>query len=499
MAKILIVGGGVAGLSAGIYAQFNGHQAVIYEQHRVPGGNLTGWQRGEYHIDNCIHWLTGTNPNTNAYKMWRELGVLGDTEIMKLDSLYTCDYKGKRLSMHRDLNRIKEEMLLTSPDDKAEILKFIKAVEILQYICDIGGKSHDKGCGIGFYFRHLPILVRYHRLSTGDLAKKFKHPALQDFISCFLGKDFAASALLFVFAHFTGENGDIPRGSSYAMAQRMAHRFTALGGELVTGTSVTKIERIGSYATSALLSNGEHVTFDYAIITADPRIAFSSLLDVPMPKQLALEYDDKRLLRFSSYHCAFSCDTDKLDFTGDFIFEIPKEYQEKLHTTHLILREFSHEKDFAPQGKSIIQSLTFCSEKDCRGFIELKKNPLAYKAHKTEIGRLIQKLITDKFPRLQGKLECIDVWTPATYKRYVCSEIGTFMGFAMPARYIPPRISPKIKGLNNVFLATQWQQVPGGLPIAALCGKEATEKICVLEEQKLKRRVKKPVAVGISQ
>ena len=166
MAKILIVGGGVAGLSAGIYAQFNGHQAVIYEQHRVPGGNLTGWQRGEYHIDNCIHWLTGTNPNTNAYKMWRELGVLGDTEIMKLDSLYTCEHKGKRLSMHRDLNRIKEEMLLTSPDDKAEILKFIKAVEILQYICDIGGKGHDKGCGIGFYFRHLPILVRYHRLST---------------------------------------------------------------------------------------------------------------------------------------------------------------------------------------------------------------------------------------------------------------------------------------------------------------------------------------------
>ena len=498
MAKILIVGGGVAGLSAGIYAQLNGHSAVIYERHTVPGGNLTGWQRGEYHIDNCIHWLTGTNPSTKANKMWRELGVLGDTEIMKIDSLYTCDHEGKQLSLHRELYKIKEEMLSMSPHDRAEILRLIRAVEILQYICDIGGKEHDKGCGIGFYFRHLPILMRYHRLSTGDLAKKFKHPALQDFISCFLGKDFAALGLLFVFAHFTGENGDIPKGSSYAMAQRMAHRFTSLGGTLVTGTSVEKIERIGTYATSALLSNGEHVTFDYAIITADPRVAFSTILDVPMPRQLSLEYADKRLMRFSGYHCAFSCNTDELDFTGDFIFEIPLEYQKKLHTTHLILREFSHEKDFAPQGKAIIQSLTFCSERDCLNFIELKKNSLAYKALKDEISKIIMKLIENKFPKLQGKLNCIDVWTPATYKRYVGSEIGSFMGFAMPPRYVPPKISSKIKGLNNVFLATQWQQVPGGLPIAAHCGKEATEKICVLEEQKSKKRVKKPVAVGLA-
>ena len=76
MAKILIIGGGVSGLSAGIYAQLNGHSAVVCEKHAVAGGNLTGWQRGEYHIDNCIHWLTGTNPASKSYKMWEDLGVL---------------------------------------------------------------------------------------------------------------------------------------------------------------------------------------------------------------------------------------------------------------------------------------------------------------------------------------------------------------------------------------------------------------------------------------
>ena len=45
MAKVIIVGGGVAGLSAGIYALMAGHSAVIYEKHTEAGGNLTGYEQ----------------------------------------------------------------------------------------------------------------------------------------------------------------------------------------------------------------------------------------------------------------------------------------------------------------------------------------------------------------------------------------------------------------------------------------------------------------------
>ena len=78
LAKIIIIGAGVSGLSAGIYAQMHGHNATIYERHFKAGGNLTGWDRCGYHIDNCIHWLTGTNPVTKLYKTWESLGALGD-------------------------------------------------------------------------------------------------------------------------------------------------------------------------------------------------------------------------------------------------------------------------------------------------------------------------------------------------------------------------------------------------------------------------------------
>ena len=107
MAKILIIGAGVAGLSAGIHARLHGHEAVICEKHFISGGNLTAWDRSGYHIDNCIHWLTGTNPVTKTYQMWEELGALGGIEIFQGDSLFTCEYEGKRLSLFKDVEKMK--------------------------------------------------------------------------------------------------------------------------------------------------------------------------------------------------------------------------------------------------------------------------------------------------------------------------------------------------------------------------------------------------------
>ena len=51
--SIIIIGAGLAGLSAGIYAQMNGYQSQIFEMHNLPGGLCTAWKRKEYIIDGC--------------------------------------------------------------------------------------------------------------------------------------------------------------------------------------------------------------------------------------------------------------------------------------------------------------------------------------------------------------------------------------------------------------------------------------------------------------
>lgn len=73
--KIVIVGGGAAGLSAGIYARQAGFEAVILEKNTIPGGLCTTWKRNGYTIDGCVHLLMGSGKGSTFHKMWKELGV----------------------------------------------------------------------------------------------------------------------------------------------------------------------------------------------------------------------------------------------------------------------------------------------------------------------------------------------------------------------------------------------------------------------------------------
>lgn len=41
MEKVVVIGGGVSGLSAGIYALLSGFEVEIFEKNAIPGGELT--------------------------------------------------------------------------------------------------------------------------------------------------------------------------------------------------------------------------------------------------------------------------------------------------------------------------------------------------------------------------------------------------------------------------------------------------------------------------
>ncbi|MBQ7335720.1 MAG: NAD(P)/FAD-dependent oxidoreductase [Clostridia bacterium] len=484
MAHILIVGGGVAGLAAGITARLNGHDATIYEKHFKAGGNLTGWDRGGYHIDNCIHWLTGTNPVTKLYRMWKELGALGDVDVHQAESLFTFEKNGQQISLSNNLEQLQWDMLALAPEDEKEIRPLIKAIRDMQILNGIAGEHCDQKSSAWQKVHAVPSLLKYYSMTTGELAQRFSNPVLQGFLVSMMSHYFSALAMIMVFATFTGGNGAIPAGGSCAMAERMEQRFLSLGGKLHLRRGVAKINTKGDVAESVTLEDGTTVPVDYVVVTSDPAVAFGKLLDPRlMPKGLKKQYDDPKMLRFSSFHCAFACDSTEVPFRSDMIYEIPQEYRKNLPAEFLMLREFSHEKQFAPEGKALIQTMSYCMEKEANEFIDLSRDQEAYRQKKQSIAADVGQIISEKIPSLRGKLQCLDVWTPATYRRYTGTEIGSYMSFILPASTIPAKISNRIEGLKNVLLATQWLQTPGGLPIAADSGITAIQAILKREKK----------------
>jgi phytoene dehydrogenase-like protein len=126
--RIIIVGGGIAGLSAGCYLQMNGYETTIYESHRLPGGLCTSWKKDGYTFDGCIHWLVGSAPGNDFYDLWSELIDMNQLQIVDYDELLRVeDEDRKTLRVFTDIDRLEREMKDVAPEDNAIIEGFTAA------------------------------------------------------------------------------------------------------------------------------------------------------------------------------------------------------------------------------------------------------------------------------------------------------------------------------------------------------------------------------------
>ena len=133
--SIIIIGAGIAGLSAGCYGRMNGYDTRILELHDKPGGLCTGWKRKDYTIDGCIHWLVGTSPGSNFNRIWRELGALQGKEIHDHEEFFHFEGKdGKTFVMYTDVDRLESHMKELAPEDEGVIEEFTGAVRTLSRV-----------------------------------------------------------------------------------------------------------------------------------------------------------------------------------------------------------------------------------------------------------------------------------------------------------------------------------------------------------------------------
>ena len=77
MSKVIIIGGGISGLTAGIKLLNAGHQVTLIEKNKDVGGLCSGYFVDGFLVDTCIHWLMGTKKGNFINDLWREIGGLG--------------------------------------------------------------------------------------------------------------------------------------------------------------------------------------------------------------------------------------------------------------------------------------------------------------------------------------------------------------------------------------------------------------------------------------
>lgn len=497
--KIIIIGGGVAGLTAGIYAQKAGFDSVVYEKNPILGGQCTGWKRKGFYIDNCITWLTNGDPKFPIYKMWKEVGFLGDengNEILcrQHDAFWTSELNGQSYTFWADLKRAEKEMLELSSQDKKEIKSFFKAVRQCEnlrvpYTAPLDMMNLAELTAIGL--KLLPVglaMNKYKKCDLNDLSERFKHPLLRKAFKDYLPGDYLASIMMNAYASIANGGGGVPDGGSFKVAQRMKAIYEKLGGVCHASAPVKEIILEDSpkgngikRAKGILLESGEEVLGDFVIPSCDTHYVFENLLDKKyMPPRLKFAYEHPEAHKNgSTLHIVYECSTPAPEIGRRTYFDCRPFEIAGVTLNRLNMKNYNLDPINAPKGKALIEVKVLEKEPQYLYWKNLREtDKAAYDAAKQKAADDILERLLERVPSLKGKLSYLDAWTPYTYTRYCNSYMGNFMTFITTKNSSNLfNIKGTIKGLENVVLAGQWLSMPGGLPMAMTSGKFAVQRI----------------------
>ncbi|MCR4595996.1 MAG: NAD(P)/FAD-dependent oxidoreductase [Lachnospiraceae bacterium] len=481
--KVIIIGGGIAGLSAGVYALKAGFEAEVYEKNAIPGGECMGWNRQGYHIDNCIHWLTGTDPQTGLWEVWKTVGAIDEnTEYADTEKFYTSRVGDREATLWNDLDRTEKELIEESPEDEAEIRKFIEYVRYAES-CVIPSIKPMDMMGIRDYMEigkgmaNMPkVMKEYGNINCRELGERFKSPVIRKMMSDYLPEEYTAYSLLVSYGTMTSGNGKIPMKGSLAMSLRMAARFKEMGGVLHTSASVSEIVIDKKKAAGIRLADGSLINADYVISAVDTDFFFGKLIDRKyMPAGLAKAYDERRSFPVTTgFQVAYAIDDD-FSAKDTVFFDCDPLAVGHRNFDRISIKNYSYDDSFAPAGKAVLQANLCQSDEDYLFWESL--SPEDYKAAKQKLTGEVTDRIVTAFPELAGRIEILDSWTPLTYNRYCNAFHGSYMGFVTTVGSKQMRFKGVVKGVSNLFISGQWIMSPGGLPVAVVSGKFAVQRI----------------------
>jgi phytoene dehydrogenase-like protein len=486
--SILIIGGGIAGLSAGCYARMNGYKADIFELHSLPGGLCTSWGRKGYTFDGCIHWLVGTGQGSSMHHVWEELGAVQGRQIHDHDEyVRVVGPDGKAFIVYTDLDKLEQHMLELAPADAALIKDFISVCRKMSTVQMPIGKPaqlntlFDTLKGLPGMLPMLGIFQKYGKMSVQTFSARFTDPFLSKaFQSLFDLPDFPMIAVIMTLGTMARHDAGYPIGGSLKFSQAIEKRFRDLGGEMHYKARVVKILVENGRAAGICLEDGREFRADMVISAADGHATLFDMLEGKyLTDQLRTYYQKGEIFQpiiqvSLGVNRDFSAQPHMAAHFLDQPITIAGEERRQLAVKH-----YGYDPTLAPAGKSVVEVM-FPS--NIAYWRPLAEDPERYEAEKKQVAITVMEQIEKFYPGFTAQVEVVDVATPLTYERYTGNWQGSMEGWMINTRNIGAVATGGVKktlpGLENFYMIGQWVEPGGGVPTGALSARGVMQLIC---------------------
>ena len=462
---IIVIGGGLGGLSAGAKLAKEGRKVLLLEQHDRPGGYATTFQRGEFTLEVGLHEADGPGPKDMKTRIYKELGVFEQLEFLPLPEFY------------RFVNGRVEVCIPHDPAEAAARLKLM---------------FPEEEAGIQAYFDHLLLPARPEDKDKPDRS-------LGDFLDSIITNPDLKLILLGNLGYFHDDPYSLSL-AYYTIAQssyyKNAASFIKGGSQQLSSHLASFIEQNGgsvllnTKALALLCQNGKisAVTYQSGKKPDSPRLQAAApviVLGSPLPglRQLlpesyrpgleSLLNTNKPGASLLSLYLGFDRPLKELGcrhystFVYDHSVASPRDILKNNHagfdSRSFTFVDYSQvDSGLAPAGKSVG---ALC----CIDYLSDWELPdrKAYLQKKQEVKAVLMERLEKWMPGIKEHIVYSELGTPYTLKRYTSNPEGAVYGFAQ----LPGRQQPDLSFLpSNLYIASAWGKTGGGFSGAILGG-----------------------------
>ncbi len=452
---VIVVGAGMAGLTAAARLAKAGKKVLLLEKHNMTGGYATSFVRGRYEFEVSLHEACefGDGKNGTGYgpcrAMFDDLGIKMDW--VKVPDAYRVILTDRNIdfTMPFGIENCIQAIEKLEPGNGKKVRNYFKLFEEINEALEYIGSCGKAGPEPKVMATKYSSFLRSAAYETDEVNKSFKFgPKTNEVLSAYYGyiSRHLSEASFTVWAQmiyiYLRDGAHIPAKTSHQIANELEKAFRGFGGQVETNVKVTEYVLENGRCVGVKTEDGTEIRADFVISNGNPTKALVSMMDRSQVPEEALKLAGARKLLASPFVVYLGLDALPQDMGIESYEYFVGENMDTERIYNTTNNWVSHHRvsatcpDVAVPGFSGPDrcqiNLTSMYSPDA-----MNKSKLSKYDYLPENERFANCMI-DTFEEISGArirdhIEEIAIATPATFTRYAEAFRGDIYGYACTA------------------------------------------------------------------
>lgn len=492
---VVIIGGGLGGLTAGALLSKKKKRVLLLEQHNIVGGCATTFNRKGFRVETGLHEMDGFGTTDLKKKIFKKLGVFNKVNFIKLSEFYRYKQGDVDITIPADYKEAQEVLTKAFPDEKEGIKKYFKRIVTLHRQINRMPSKLWKFLLVAPVF---PILYWAVIASFKDTLGQFLDRIIKDeelkVILCanlhYFHDDPYTMSMIYYGAAQGGyyDNGAYyVKGGSSNLSNALADIIQENGGEVLTNSLATEILTENGKAIGVKYENKinrEKFTVNCNKVISNSSIPYT--IEKLLPKSerdkfckyeklehamslisLYIGLKDRELLKKNLYSTFYF--NENIKNIKDFKNGFTSDFSDR---SFVFVDYGAEDPSLGDDDKNLA---VICTSDYLSSYNGMNNDE--YKKRKLEIEEKLIKKLESIYPGISTKIEYLELATAKTIQRFTLNPSGTAYGYAQipsQAAILRPQVNSPVK---NLYFASAWSFPGGGFTGAILSGKFCVDRM----------------------